>query len=214
MHAVGSPSAAVKEAGSQSSSILILCPPSAALGVESASAPTTARTPAVTADGTVLDHIVAPRAAAPSPGAACSLGGPSVPLTQRTAASRKPTIPKCGGRSSSRRYLSSIAVTPWPPAAQTEMTPEPDPLSSRKPRSYASRREGMPCGERGARDVEPGAVDRIERRIETEALLAEDRIVPRLQGGEHPRPEHRAGHHLAEALPRGRSARRDRRWPR
>src|SRR5690349_7925133 len=75
-HAVGSPSAAVNDAGSQSSRILILCPPSAALGVESASAPTTAKTPAVTADGTVLDHIAAPRAAAPDPGAALLPGRP------------------------------------------------------------------------------------------------------------------------------------------
>src|SRR3954468_19353362 len=43
----------------------------------------------------------------------------------------------------------------------------------------------MPCGERGTGDVEPRAIDPTERRVQAEALLAEDGILPRLQRGEH-----------------------------
>src|SRR5690606_40341901 len=48
----------------------------------------------------------------------------------------------------------------------------------------ARGREGMPRRERAAVDVELRAVDRAERRVKAEALLAEGRVLPRLEGRE------------------------------
>ena len=53
----------------------------------------------------------------------------------------------------------------------------------------AGRGERVARRERGTVHVEPGAVDRTERRVEAEALLAEHRVLPGLQRGEHLRGE-------------------------
>ncbi len=85
---------------------------------------------------------------------------------------------------------SRIATTPWPPAAQIEIRPRPPPASCS---CLASRGDDPPAGcgervagrERAAVDVELGAVDRAERGVEAEPLLAEDRVLPGLQRAQH-----------------------------
>ena len=87
-----------------------------------------------------------------------------------------------------------MATTPWPPAAQMLITPRPVPsscscLASDGDDPPAGRGERVAGGERAAVDVELGAVDRAERLVAAELLLAERRVLPGLQRAEHLRGE-------------------------
>ena len=107
---------------------------------------------------------------------------------------RRPVFDRSSAPTTGGGQRSRIAVTPWPPAAQIEITPRPLPFSAS---SLARRGDDPAAGggervarrQRGAVDVELGPVDRAERRVEAEPLLAEDRVLPRLQGGQHLRGE-------------------------
>ena len=88
-----------------------------------------------------------------------------------------------GGEREVEAHRSITATTPWPPAAQIEISPRPEPFSAS---SFAERGddppagggERVPGGERGAVDVELGAVDR-----------AEPVLLPRGERGQHLRGE-------------------------
>ena len=107
-----------------------------------------------------------------------------------------------GGRYSARETFSQasrMAVTPCPPAAQTEIRPRTgcpvsrlllgELLGQLGDDPAAGRRERMPRGQRRAVDVELGAVDGAERPIQAEALLAVLLGLPRRQRGQHHRRE-------------------------
>ena len=84
-----------------------------------------------------------------------------------------------------------MATTPWPPAAQMEMSPRlPGPASCSVLASWATIRPPVAANGCPAASDEPltlsfDAVDRAERGVEAELLLAEVRVLPGLQRGEH-----------------------------
>ncbi len=108
---------------------------------------------------------------------------------------------------------SRIAVTPWPPAAQIEMTPRPEPFSASSLASVATIRPPVAANGCPAASDEPAtlslrAVDRAERRVEAQPLLAEDRVLPRLERREHLRGERLVDLVEVEVLQRPALARR------
>ena len=87
------------------------------------------------------------------------------------------------------------ATTPWPPAAQIEIRPRPLALLGRSSlASVATIRppvaaNGWPAASEEPLTLSLVAVDRAQRRVEAEALLAEDRVLPRRERGQHLRGE-------------------------
>ncbi len=91
-------------------------------------------------------------------------------------------------------YVSRIATTPWPPAAQIEISPRPPPRSLSSFARLPTIRppvaaKGWPAASEPPLDVELVAVDRAERLVEAEPLLAEDRVLPGGERAEHLRRE-------------------------
>ena len=127
-------------------------------------------------------HLAAQR---PPAGAARAWWRASCPGPRR----RRP----CSRRGAPSQAPSRIATTPWPPAAQIEIRPrEPGPFSceqlgQRGDDAPAGRGERVPGGQRRAVDVELGAVDGAQRRVQAQALLAEVLVLPRGQRREHRR---------------------------
>ncbi len=86
--------------------------------------------------------------------------------------------------------VSRIATTPWPPAAQIEIRPRPSPRSASAFASEATIRPPVAANGCPA-PSEPPFTFSFERSISPsgasrpEALLAEDRVLPRLERAEH-----------------------------
>ena len=86
-------------------------------------------------------------------------------------------------------------MTPWPPAAQMEISAAARSPSRRAawPASATIRppvaANGWPAASEEPLTLSFDAVDRAQRGVEAEALLAEHRVLPRLQRGEHLRGE-------------------------
>ena len=100
----------------------------------------------------------------------------------------------------SRAYFSRIATTPWPPAAQMEISARPEPRLVQQLRGVghdagAGGGERVGGGKGRALDVQLRPIDGAERRVEAELLLAERRVFP---GGQ--RREHLAGEGLVDLV--------------
>ena len=92
------------------------------------------------------------------------------------------------------RYFSRIATTPWPPAAQIEITPRPPPRSFSAFASEATIRppvaaNGCPAASEPPLTLSLSAVDLAQRRVAPEPLAREHRVPPRLQRRQHLRGE-------------------------
>ena len=146
----------------------------------------------------VREHLVASALALASHAAPSLTWRRSV---RRVDACSRPATPvegECGRRTDRRRRQarSRIATTPWPPAAQIEITPRPVPPSDCAS-SLASTvmirppvaANGWPAASEEPLTLSLAAVDRAQRRVEAEALLAEHRVLPRLERREHLRGE-------------------------
>ena len=87
-----------------------------------------------------------------------------------------------------------IAVTPWPPAAQIEIRPRPEPFSASIFAREATirppvRRERVTCSQGRSVDIELASVDRSQCAVEAEAFLAVLVRLEGLQGCENHRSE-------------------------
>ena len=83
-----------------------------------------------------------------------------------------------------------MAVTPIPPAVQTEISPRFEPrvgkqFRERRDDARAGRRERVADRDRAALDVQLRTVDRAERLGEAEPFAAELLRLPGLQRAEH-----------------------------
>jgi hypothetical protein len=121
-----------------------------------------------------------------------------------------PTTAQASGHAS--QIASRIATTHCPPAAQMEISPPAGSslrqlFCKRADNATARSGEWMSGSQRGAVDVEPAPVDRAERGIGAETVVAERLALPRIQG--HP---HRRGEGLVDLVVV--TARRPPRWVR
>ncbi len=130
--------------------------------------------------------------------------------------------PRAQARAATADQRSTIATTPWPPAAQTEISARPEPFSASILAAVARMRppvaaNGWPAASDRAVDVQLVAVDRAQRPVEAEVRLAELSVFPGSERGEHLRGERlvdleevevverqaRAGEHLRDGVDRG-----------
>ena len=89
---------------------------------------------------------------------------------------------------------SRIATTPWPPAAQIEISARPEPFSASSLAATLTIRPPVAANGWPAASDEPLTLSRersigAERLVEPEALLAEHRVLPGLERRQHLRGE-------------------------